>query len=377
MDQPAGHNTSVHPAIDRLAAYSWRLLVIAAALAGVLWVAGQIWVAFVPLVVTLFLTRILAGPAAWLRKRLPATLAAATALVGFLLLLFSALAGIGVAAANEFSDLGPTVSRAVDDLERWLVDDGPFDIEAADIERFRREAGDRIGTALRASGGAVAAGAAVAAEVTLALVLGLIVTFFALKDGDRFLGWAGDQLPEERRELAARLAAQAWRTLGGYLRGAALLGLVEGVAIAVTLTLVGAELAIPMALVTFLAAFAPVVGAIVAGVLAVLVALATAGGTAALVVAAAAFVVQQLDNDVLAPLVYGRALELHPVIVLLAILAGGSAFGLPGSFLAVPVVAVAVNVAAEARRYQRQGTGDSAAGHGADDAERLGAVSDS
>src|SRR5688572_20592707 len=375
MNQPGGHRTGVHPAIDRLAAYSWRLLVIAAALAAALWLAAQIWVAFVPLVVTLFLTRILSVPAAWLRRRLPATVAAAVALIGFLLLLGGVLTGIGVAAANEFSDLGPTVSRAVDDLERWLVEDSPFDIEAADIERYRREASQRIGTALRASGGAVAAGAAVAAEVTLALVLGLIVTFFALKDGDRFLVWARQQLPEPRRELATRLAAQAWRTLGGYLRGAALLGLVEGIAIAVALTLVWSELAIPLALVTFLAAFVPGFGAIVAGVLAVLVALATAGGTAALVVAGVAFVVQQLDNDVLAPVVYGRALELHPVIILLAILAGGSAFGLPGSFLAVPVVAVAVNVGAEARRYHR--AGGSAPGHGPDDAERLGAISDS
>jgi putative heme transporter len=376
MDQPGGHSTTVHPAIDRLAAYSWRLLVIAAALAAALWVASYIWIAFVPLVVTLFLTRILAAPAAWLRrKRVPATLAAAAALVGFLLLLGGVLTGIGLAAANQFSDLGPTVSQAVDDLERWLVEDSPFDIDAADIERYRRDASQRIGAALRASGGAVASGAAVAAEVTLALVLGLIVTFFALKDGDRFLHWVRRQLPEHRRELVGRLAAQAWRTLGGYLRGAALLGVVEGIAIGVTLTLVGAELAIPMALVTFLAAFVPVVGAIVAGVLAILVALATAGGAAAAIVAAVALVVQQLDNDVLAPVVYGRALELHPVVILLAILAGGSAFGLPGSFLAVPVVAVAINVVAEARRYQR--AGGSAAGHGADDAERLGAVGDS
>jgi predicted PurR-regulated permease PerM len=345
----------VHPVVDRLAAYSWRLLVIAAAVGGAGWVAGQIWVAFVPLVVALFLSRILAAPTGWLRSRgLPAAVAAALAVVGFLLLLGGVSAGIGMAVANEFDDLGPTVSQAVDDLERWVVEDSPFDVDRADIDRFRKEAGQRIGDSLRASSGALAEGATVAAEVVLGLVLGLIVTFFALKDGDHFLAWAKRQFPEARRDLVARLAARSWRTLGGYLRGAALLGLVEGAAIAIALTLVGAELVIPMALVTFLAAFVPVVGAIVAGVLAVLVALATAGGAGAAIVAVVALVIQQIDNDVLAPVVYGKALELHPVVVLLAILAGGSAFGIVGSFLAVPVVAVAVNAAAEARRYHQE-----------------------
>lgn len=346
---------NVHPAIDRLAAYSWRLLVIAAALGGAMWIVGQIWVAFLPLVVALFLCRILAAPVARLRRAgLGAGLAAAIGLVGFLVLLGGISFGIGAAVANEFDDLGPTVSEAVDDLERWLVEDSPFDVDQEDIERFRREAGDRIGESLRASGDKVASGAALAAEVALGLILGLIVTFFSLKDGDHFLDWVRRQLPEERQELAARLSTRSWRTLGGYLRGAALLGLVEGIAIAVTIKLVGAELAIPMAVITFLAAFVPVVGAIVAGVLAVLVALATAGGAAAIVVAVVALIVQQLDNDVLAPVVYGRALELHPVVVLLAILAGGSAFGIVGSFLAVPVVAVAINAAAEARVYSRE-----------------------
>lgn len=352
-DDPGDGPVQVNRAVDRLAAYSWRLLVIAGAAGGALWIMGQIWVAFVPLVVALFLARILAGPTGWLRgKGFPAGLAAAAALVGFLVLLGGIGTGIGVAMSNSFDDLGPTVSKAVDDVERWLVEDSPFEIDQAELDRFRREAGQRIGDSVRASGGALAEGAAVAAEVILGLILGLIVTFFALKDSDHFLDWARRRFPEERRELVARLAARSWRTLGGYLRGAALLGFVEGIAIGVSLALVGAELALPMALVTFLAAFVPVVGAIVAGVLAVLVALATAGGAAALVVAVVALVVQQLDNDVLAPLVYGRALELHPVVVLLAILAGGSAFGLIGSFLAVPVVAVAVNAAAEARAYQ-------------------------
>ncbi len=183
-------------------------------------------------------------------------------------------------------------------------------------------------------------------------VLGLIITFFAIKDGDRFLIWARGLLPPRRRELADVLARQAWTTLGGYLRGAALLGVVEGAVIGLALTLVGAKLALPVAVLTFMAAFVPLVGAVVAGAVAVLVALATAGLDGALILLVVAVLVQQFDNDLLAPLVYGRALNLHPVVVLLAITTGGALFGLLGSFLAVPFTAVVVNVVAAGRDYQ-------------------------
>ena len=103
-------------------------------------------------------------------------------------------------------------------------------------------------------------------------------------------------------------------------------------------------------IITFLATFVPILGAIVAGVVAVLVTLVTAGATQALVIAAVAIVVQQLDNDLLAPVIYGRALRLHPLAVLLAIVAGGALFGLVGTFLAVPVLAVVANVMDELRR---------------------------
>jgi putative heme transporter len=333
-------------------------LVIAAALGAVLWAAGRLWVVFVPLLVAVFLTRILASPAGWLGDHgWRPGLAAAVTLVSFLLVLAATATVIGAAVADEFSALGPTLSDALDDVERWLVEDSPFDVSRAEVERFRREAGQRLGDAVRGSGGALVSGAAVVAEVVLGLVVGLIVTFFALKDGGRFVAWVQRLVPAERRQLASRLGLRSWRTLGGYLRGAALLGLVEGTAIAIALKVVGAKLALPMAVVTFIAAFVPVVGAIVAGVLATLVTLATAGGAEAAIVAIVALVVQQLDNDVLAPVVYGRALELHPVVVLLGILAGGAAFGLPGSFLAVPVVAVMVNAIAESHAYRQEAPG--------------------
>ena len=104
---------------------------------------------------------------------------------------------------------------------------------------------------------------------------------------------------------------------------------------------------------TFLAAFVPFIGATVAGILAVLVALGTAGPVEALIIAVVAFVIQQIDNELLAPVVYGRSLELHPVLILLGVVAGGALFGVPGSVLAVPVVALAANVGAEAVAYQR------------------------
>jgi predicted PurR-regulated permease PerM len=101
-------------------------------------------------------------------------------------------------------------------------------------------------------------------------------------------------------------------------------------------------------------AFIPFAGAIVAGAIAVLVALGTAGGSAALIVLLVAVVVQQLDNDLLAPVVYGSTLEIHPVPILLSIVGAGALFGIAGSFLAVPVTAVLVNVIAEARSAARE-----------------------
>jgi predicted PurR-regulated permease PerM len=344
----------VHPVVDRLAGYSWRLLVIAAVLVALLWLIARLWVVFLPLAVAVLLARILTPPTSRLRSRgWRPGLAGALVLLVFLVALGAVLTVIGIATADEAESLGPTVTRAVDDIENWLVRDAPGDISREDIQEFREEAGTAIGNALRDSSGSLISGAIVAVELLVSLLLGVIITFFVLKDGDRFLRWARDLLPGDH-ELKNRLARRAWRTLGGYLRGAAVLGLVEGVIIGITVWAVGGELAVPVAVLTFLLAFIPFAGAIVAGAVAVLVALGTAGGSAALIVLLVAVVVQQLDNDLLAPVVYGSTLEIHPVPILLSIVGAGALFGIAGSFLAVPVTAVLVNVIAEARSAARE-----------------------
>jgi putative heme transporter len=163
-------------------------------------------------------------------------------------------------------------------------------------------------------------------------------------------------LPHERRSLVVRLSQRAWDTLGGYLRGAAILGVVEGLIIGTTVWLAGGELAIPIAVITFAAAFIPFVGAIIAGSIAVLVTLVTSGIGGALVVLVVAILVQQFDNDLLAPFIYGRSLSLHPLVVLFAIAGGSALVGPIGAAFAVPVTAVALNVIAEARAASADGT---------------------
>lgn len=340
----------VHPLVDRLAAYAWRVIVIAVAGWALLRALAALRLVVFPVFAAILLTVALAPPARALRRRgLPPLAAAWAVFAGF-------LGAVAVAAwlvvpplADEFSRLPPTVADAVERVETWIVEDSPLPVDRARLEDLRRQAADVLRRSSAAPGGALLHGAVVLVEVLAGALLALVLTFFFLKDGERFQATALRLVPEDRRGLAARLAGRAWETLGGYLRGAALLGALEAVVIAVALTAVGGGLAVPVAVLTFMAAFVPFVGAVIAGIVAVLVALVTAGGTAALIVGAVAIVLQQLDNDLLAPVVFGKALDLHPVVILLAVAGGASVAGFIGAFLAVPVTATALNVVIEAR----------------------------
>ena len=349
-DVAARGGQHVHPTLVVTAAYGWRLLVLAAVVVVLRLLLAKLWVIVFALVLALFITRGLAGPNRVLRAQgMPPALAALASLLGFL----GAIVAIGwlivPAAGDEFATLGPTLSTAVDDVQEWLVNRSPFDISEARINRFKAQMGESILQTLRSSGGMLVSGAVAAAEGIGGILLGLISTFFFLKDGPRLRQWWLERFPSDRRDITQRMGARAWATIGAYLRGAATLGIVEGVIIGTALALVGASLVVPVMVLTFASAFVPFVGAIVAGVIAVLVALATAGPIPALIVAGIALVVQQLDNDLLAPFIYGHALKLHPLVVLFAIVAGTALSGFAGAILAVPVTAVTINVLAEAR----------------------------
>jgi predicted PurR-regulated permease PerM len=346
----------VHRVVAVGAAYAWRLLAIGLAVAAVVWLTGQLLVVVVPLAVAALLARALSPVSSRLRRRgLKPALAAILTLLGFLVVVAAAVGFVGWAVAGEVDELGPTISAGVDDVTDWLVQDSPFDVSRDDVARWREQAGDALSAFVRSSGGSALSGAVLAGEIVVGMLLAVIVTFFLLKDGRHFVERAVGTVPADRRPDARRVLDRAWEAAGGYLRGAALLGVVESVIIGLTSLLVGADLVAAVMLLTFLAAFVPIVGAIVAGIVAVLVALVTAGTVPALIVGAVAIVVQQLDNDLLAPVIYGRAVRLHPLVVLLGIAAGGALFGIVGTVFAVPVLAVTLNAFAEARRHDDAG----------------------
>jgi putative heme transporter len=344
-----GDRSLVHPAVARAGAYAWRLIAIGIVGLAALQLLTALWVLVLAGAVALLLARAL-DPVANVLRRVrfmrPAMVAAVT-LIGFLVVMSGIMAVLVPSIVDEFSKLGPVLEDAIDDVEDWLVEDSPFDISRQDIEDFRSDARDRITETLESETGTVVSGTVVVFEVFTGLVLSLIATFFLLKDGSRFGTWVVGLIPAPRRDLTRRLAARSWKTLGGYLRGSATLGLIEGVIIGTTVWLVGGALAV--AVITFFAAFIPFAGAVIAGAIAVLVTLVTAGFGNAVIVLVVAVLVQQFDNDLLAPIVFGKNLQLHPLIVLGSIVGGTTLFGPFGAVLAVPVTAVLINVLAEWR----------------------------
>ena len=333
--------------LRRASDLAWRVLVVAAAVLASVFALTRLWFVILPVFIALLLTTILVPVVTLLeRRRVPTLLATWLVFGGFLGVLAVTLSLIIPSIADEFSGLGDTVSQGVDNVQRWLVE-GPLSLEQEQLDRYRREAGDRIGELLRSSSKGIVAGALAVVEGVAGFVLALVLTFFFLKDGRRFQRWARSHLPVDREELLSTLAGRAFAALGGYLRGAAFIGLVEATIIGMTLWIVGARLPVPVAVLTFLGAFFPLVGAVVAGIVATLVALVSGGTGDALVVAIVALAVQQFDNDLLAPLIYGRAVHLHPAVVLITLSAGGTLGGLIGAFVAVPVAAVISAVGGE------------------------------
>jgi predicted PurR-regulated permease PerM len=292
-----------------------------------------------PAFVALLLATILVPPARALRRRgLRPGAATAIVFLGALAVAFAMGTLVIPAFAAEARTLTDTITGGAQELGRALAP--PLGLSHDEVQSAINGISDR----LQASSGDIASGvlngAMIVGQIVAGVLLTLVLLFFFVKDGPRLWAWVVRLFPADVRARVDEAGAMSWSVLGAYVRGQALVATVDAVFIGIGLAIVGLPLVLPLAVLIFVAAFVPIVGAFTAGAAAVLIALVSKGAAAALIVLAINLVVQQLEGNVLYPVIMGRTIELHPVATLLAVGAGGVLAGIIGALVAVPLTAV-------------------------------------
>lgn len=325
---------------SQIAVFSASFLLGVAAIAVVALVLARLRIVVIPVVAALFVTAILSVPFRWLRARgAPPTLAALGAIVGFLIALAAAVGLVVPSVVREFASLETGVRQGLGQVGAWLAQ-GPLGFSQQEIDRVVDRSLSGLG--LGGTGGLVQGlltGAVVAAEVLAGAVLAVVLAFFFVRDGPSMSRWVVDCLPGAMRETAWLRAHAAWSTLRDYVGGIAVVAVADTLGIGLALLLIGVPLVVPLMVLVFLGAFFPVIGATVAGLVAVLVALVAKGGFAALLTLAAVLLVQQIEGNLLYPVIVGRRVRLHPAVTLLSFAIGASAAGVLGALVAVPLAA--------------------------------------
>ncbi|MBH1935573.1 AI-2E family transporter [Streptomyces sp. AV19] len=331
----------------------WRLLV----LAGVLWVLMRV-ISAVQLVVLAFvagllITALLQPTVAALRRRgvHQALATAMTFISGFVVM---GLVGWFVVwqVMDNAEDLTEQLQNGLRDLKDWLRT-SPFHVTQKQIDNITTNLSDALGSNTKEITSAGIEGVQVIIETLTGIVLAMFTTLFLLYDGPRIWRWTLKLVPGAAREGVAGAGPRAWATLTAYVRGTVIVAMIDAICIGVGLYFLKVPMAVPLAVFIFLFAFIPLVGAVISGALAVVVALVTQGPFTAAMALAVVLAVQQIEGHVLQPFILGRAVRVHPLAVVLSVAAGGLVAGIGGAVVAVPLVAVTNTVVGYLRAYGR------------------------
>ena len=329
--------------LRRVGALAWAVIGIAGVVVILGYVAGRLSLVVVPVVLALFPATLLVPVSTRLKSLgAPHSLAALTAIVLGFIVIGGIIGAMVPLVSAEVPELVESASSGVDEIEAFLQDD-PLGLGLEGPSELLQGAREQLGEIGDYTAQATSA-ATTAFEVIAGMLLLFVILFFYLKDGRRIADGLVSLAPRNSRERVRRGAGLAWETLGRYFRGQMLVALVDAVFIGIGLLIMGIPLAVPLAVLIFFGALFPLVGALVTGALAVLVGLADGGLVTALLVLGLIVVVQQIEGNVLQPIIIGRAISLHPLVVLLAITAGGVLLGILGAFLAVPVAAIVARI---------------------------------
>lgn len=343
--------------VDKAAAWSWRLLLIAAAIWGVLWLLTTFSEVSVPIAIALLGTALVVGAVDRLQRwgvpRLVGALGAVVALVAFLI---AAIGLVGQQLSTQFDDLRDSVVEGIGQIQDWAIN-GPLGLSDQQLTRTI----DQLQDAIASSGDgwldqATQVGTQVSHFVAGFFIV-LFAMFFFLYEGDRIWRWVVSYVPKGMRDQVAISGRVAWTSLTAFVRATVLVALVDAVGIMLVAFILDVPLAGAIGVLVFIGAFIPVIGALLSGLVAVLVALVAHGPIAALLMLAGVVAVQQLESHVLQPFIMGRFVAIHPLAIIVVIALGIVAGGIVGALLAVPAAAVFNSVVKQMRQATDAGVG--------------------
>ncbi|HSO91905.1 MAG TPA: AI-2E family transporter [Arthrobacter sp.] len=323
------------------ASWSWRLGLIFLMAGALVWLLSKVSFLLIPVLVAALLAGLLSPVKNWLRRnRIPNGLAVAMTILGFIGLVGGALALVGRQLVAGFSELWSEALAGIQKIQVWLAD-GPLHLTAAQIDQYLREGTE----ALQNNSSSILSGAlsfgSTAGHFAAGMILALFIVIFFLLEGDRIWSFLVRLLPRKARAAADGAGRVGWSSMVSYVRVQMLVAFVDAVGIGVGAAILGVPLALPLGVLVFLGSFIPIVGALVTGAVAVLLALVANGWVNALIMLGVVLLVQQLESHILQPLIMGKAVKLHPVAVILAVAAGSYLAGIPGALFSVPILAVA------------------------------------
>jgi predicted PurR-regulated permease PerM len=326
--------------LQQSAAWSWRLLLTGLLIYVTFRLAVELRLVVLPFIAALLLTALLQPLTARLKR---AGLAPLLATWCTFLLAIIVIAGAVTLFADrvsaDYTTLADEVTRTAREVQRSLAG-APFHLNAHRLQSYTDDLVNYLSQHKGEIAGTVLAGGKYAIELLAGLVLMLFIAFFLLKDGPKIWAWVIRGLRPEPRRRVGLAGETAWRTLTAYVRGTTLIAAIHALFIGLALWLLGVPLLVPFIVLVFLAAFVPIIGILVVGALAILVALATKGWVAAVILLAVFIVENQIEGHLLQPLVMGRLVKLHPLSIIVVLAIGAIVAGIPGAIVAVPFTAV-------------------------------------
>jgi predicted PurR-regulated permease PerM len=337
---PASVDDEVPRVLRQVAAWAWRLILVAALIYGTFRIAVTLRLVVLPFIAAILLTALLQPLASRLRRMgMPGLAATWCTFLLALVIIAGALTLAGNRVSADYPTLVAEVRRTANEVQRSLAGP-PFHLNGRRLQQLTNQVVHYISQHKSEVAGTVVTGGKIFLEILTGLVLTLFTAFFLLKDGARIWRWLISGLSAEPHRRMSQAGDAAWHALTSYVRGTTAVAAIHAIFIGLALWLLGVPLLVPLVILVFLAAYIPLVGILVVGALAIVITLGTKGWFAAVLLLAVFVLENQIESHLLQPLVIGRAVRLHPLAIILVLAVGGVIAGIPGAIVAVPAAAV-------------------------------------